>query len=162
MPLFGTRKVRASADEIADAFLVEFVGNEALCPTLDLRLTEEQTEAYRAKCRLYRLASVLVAFLGEEQRTPKVLEVRHSLEQQVLGSRDQQSEALLQHLREAMLDLRSLLFPDAEPRELSWARSWLAGVGMDAYNPVRLTLFASTWMSQYTDAVKSLREFRIT
>ena len=161
MNIFGKKKVKAPPDEVADAFLAEFIANNTLIPTIELKLTPKQAQKYASKCRLYRLALVLIIFINEEKENPKALCVRECIESKVFDHPDEQSHVLLKQVRSAMLDLQGLLFPEGNPRELSWARSWFETIGVDATNPVDLTLFSSSWMDHYVSATNALRDFKI-
>ena len=162
MPLFGRKKVKAPPDVIASALLSEFVGNDELAPSIELALSAEQQQQYETRCKLYRLAAALMTLLNEEGENPKVLHIRESIEGRVFGLPDDQSRALLQQVQRAMSDLQALLAPTGNPKELSWARAWFQAMGVEAINPVDLTLFACSWMDQYVAATKSLRRFKIT
>ena len=161
MWFFGRRKVKAPPDEIADSFLSEFVENDNLAPSIELDLTPEQQQCYRSKCKIYRLALVLMALMNDEHENPAVLQVRQSIETKVFHLPDEHSCPLLQHVQSAMTDLQALLGPNDNRRELSWARAWFEAIGVDATNPADLVLFSCSWMDDYVAATKSLREFRI-
>ncbi|MBL7184921.1 MAG: hypothetical protein ISS70_01235 [Phycisphaerae bacterium] len=161
MAIFGHRKAKLTPDEIAGVFLSEFVANDDLAPSNELDLSPEQQQQYASKCKLYRLALVIMTLMNEERNNPKVLLVRESIESKVFCLPDDQSHALLSQIQSSMSDLQKLLLPDGNPKELSWARSWFESIHIDAINPVDLTLFASSWMDQYIAATKSLRDFKI-
>ena len=161
MSIFGHQKAKAFPDEIASVFLSEFVANDNLAPRNGLNLTPEQQQQYISTCKLYRLALVLMTLMNEEQNNPKALLVRESIESKVFGLPDDQSHTLLSQIQSSMSDLHNLLFPEGNPKELSWARSWFKSIGIDATNPVDLTLFSIGWMDQYIATTKSLRDFNI-
>jgi len=153
--------VEAPPQEIADALLSEFIEKNGTAPCIDFKLTAEQQQEYESRCRLYRLALVLLSLMNEEQENPRTLEVREHIETKVFGRRSRQSHALLRQVQAAMSDLHSLLMPVSNPKEFSWARSWFGSIGVDCPNPVDLALFARSWMGQFVAIVKSLRHFEI-
>jgi len=161
MSIFGRGKAKAPPDEIASIFLSEFVANDDLAPRNGLNLTLEQQQQYISTCKLYRLALVLIILMNEERNNPKALHVRESIESKVFGLPDDRSLTLLNQIQSSMSDLQNLLFPKGSPKELSWARSWFNSIGIDAINPVDLTLFSTGWMDQYIAMTKSLRDFKI-
>ena len=161
MHIFGQKKVEASPDEIAAVFLSEFVADDDLAPSIELEFSADQQQQYISRCKLYRLALVLMILMNEERENSKALHVRESVEARVFGLPDDQSRTLLKQVQNSMSDLRALLAQKGNRKELSWARSWFQAIGIDVINPVDLTLFASNWMDQYIAATKSLRNFTI-
>jgi hypothetical protein len=88
--------------------------------------------------------------------------VRSAFEARVFGEQNDESMAFLEAVKGAMRDISDLLDPANRSRELSWAREWLATIGINEFNPVRLTLFALHWMDSYSTIAKSIREIATT
>ncbi len=162
---FFSRKVKMPADALADLLLSEIVENEAdgleRDMEHDLELTSQQKQAYHSKCKLYRLAMVLVAVVAEQSRTPGALRLQESIEHQVFGQRNVESERVLVEVNGAMSDVQRLLQSGAHKEELSWAMSWLSEIGVDRFNPADLLMVSAGWMIEYSCIVKSLRGFKI-
>ena len=161
MSIFGRKKVKASPDEVARTFLSDFVANNDLAPSTDLELTTDQKERYEFKCKLYRLALLIMILMDEERDNCRFLTVRESIESRTFSLPDEHSPDLLEDIRHSMSDLQALLLPREKPKELSWARSWFEAIDIDVLNPAELTLFAINWMDQYIAVTKSLRDFKI-
>jgi len=158
---FGPKKTRASAIDVADAFLSEIVADDESAPRTEIELSFEEKRKYLSRCKIYRLAMVLVALLNEEKSTPETRNVRREIEARILTLPEEQADALQQQVREAMADLKALLSPEGKSREMSCARSWFQRIGVDAANPVELTLFAVSWFHRYEAVVQSIRDFKI-
>jgi len=155
------RKIKLSAEDIAALLLSEIVVRDEDCPELEMELTEEQRNDYLARCKLHRLAMVLMVIVAEGKSNPKALLLREAVERRVFGELNADSVALLEQVQAAMANLRVLLFPEGPPKELSWSRSWLSEIGIDAIDPADLTVFAIHWQLQYSGITKILRGFRI-
>ncbi len=160
--MFWKRKHKVEATELAQSLLNEFVYKIAgdAAKDFDLRLDAATTARYEVKTRLYRLAAVLMALIGEERKNPRFLAVRDRIESNVFPSSPDEGASLLAEVRTAMRDLNDLLAPAGQQRWMSWARAWLQDIGVEETNPVTLHLFATHWMDYYIMVVDSLREFK--
>ncbi len=157
--MFWKRKHKVAATELAQSLLKEFVRNIVGDAAKNLYLDTATTARYEAKTRLYQLAAVLMALKGEEGRNPRFLPVREHLESNVFPSSPDEGASLLAEVRTAMQKLNDLLAPAGQRKEMSWARAWLQGIGVDETNPATLALFATHWMDYYIMVVETLREF---
>jgi hypothetical protein len=157
--VFSKRKVRAPADILARTLFDEFVEKQ-IPETRELLSGDAKTHPMLdSQIKLYQFASVLLAVLDAERRNKAFTPVRESLERCFFPPSFAEGATVLDELRHAMSDLASLIQPDGEPRPESWARSWLARVGIDESNPATLLLFAIRWPDHYVAVAKSLREF---
>lgn len=159
--MFWKRKHKVEATELAQSLLNEFVDKIVGDVAKDLRLDAVTTARYKAKTRLYQLAAVLMAVMGEERRNPRFLAVREHLERNVFPSSPDEGARPLEEVRTAMLDLNNLITPPGQQREMSWARAWLQDIGLEETNPVTLALFATHWLDYYIIVVDALREFKL-
>lgn len=114
---------------------------------------------FRERVKLYREAIILMSLISESQTKQLFKDVLIAYEMLVMGSIP--SPAALQKMNElkaAMADLNRLLNPERLPKEFTWGMKWFHEIGHDEVNPVRLSLFATLWMGEFTTAVQSLRD----
>ena len=161
MSSFYHKKAGATSDEIASIFLSEFIVNDDLSPKTISEINAENQDQYMLKCKLYRIALILIILINEEKNNQKVLLIREALESKLFGTPNDQSRIILSQIQSSMSDLKNLLFPDDNPKELSWARHWFESLGIDIINPADLTLFAINWMDLYIATTNTLKEFKI-
>ncbi len=157
--LSDRKKAQAFPEEIADIFLSEFVMNDDLIPSVGFVLTTDQQQQYSSKCKIYRLALVLMVLMNEERENPKALDVREQIEVRTFWLPDDRSRTLLEQVQKSMPDLQTLICTEEKPKELSWARSWFQSIDINETNPAILALFALNWMNQYVAITKALHDF---
>jgi hypothetical protein len=153
------RKIRIDPATLAELLLTELVDSTAAAPA-NAKYDPALAPALRAATRLYQYTSVLMILLKEESKQPEFLQVRAHLERLWTSSSSVPEAVLVGDVRSAMQDL-SVLLTSSENRHLSWARQWLARVGIQEFNPVRLHLVGIQWMDFFIVVTKSLRKFRV-
>ena len=152
----------ADAEDIARNLYQEFVmernGKGFDDETRSIR--PDARRIFTAKVDRYREAMLLAALGAEVQARRGWKMVLHSCEECVFGLTPPESRLQkLGAIKFAMADLGQLLNPDLKG-ELAWGAEWFREIGDDAIarNPVRLSLFVSTWMDEYIALVKTIRQ----
>jgi hypothetical protein len=98
--------------------------------------------------------------IAAEQRDPAFSPVVDELEGFFLPSDPFAARAQLLLLRNAMLDLIELIWPEGESRPARWSRCWFRRAGAEESNSALLTIFASGWSYRFTAVARALSEFR--
>jgi hypothetical protein len=153
-------KHEATATELAEALVTEFIETATFDAAKTFGLNSATVTRFQEKAYQYRIASVLIALMREEQRDPKFIAVRTQFERRIFPATPDEGVLLLDRIRSAMDDLSALLFPSGQPREMSWARNWLLDIGINVSNPVSFVLFAMYWVNYQVTASKALQSFR--
>lgn len=152
------RKIRIDPATLAELLLTELVDSTAAAPA-NAKYDPALAPALRAATRLYQYTSILMILLKEESKQPEFFQVRAHVER-LWASSSVPEAVLVDDVRSAMQDL-SVLLTSSENRHLSWARQWLARVGIQEFNPVRLHLVGIQWMDFFIVVTKSLQKFRV-
>lgn len=153
--------MRAPAQSIAAELFQHFVQERSVdfpegAPTeCDDRATLDE------ELRLYRFASVLLAVLHAEHRTPAFSSVRIELERLFFPTRAADGRARLIFVKKAMSELAQLILTEEHPQPMSWARRWFARAGAYESNPATLMMFALRWPKHFTAVAGALREFNL-
>lgn len=130
--LLMKEKQKVDSMVIAETLFAEYIDNASL----DFQLKIDATE--------------------EEKRNKKFLKVREMFDTLVFARFRIEKEILLQDLKNSMKELSNLISPSGKEHELTWAKTWLAGAGINETNPATLALFAFNWMGQFSTITKSL------
>jgi hypothetical protein len=153
--MFCHKKDNTAHDEIAGVIISEFVTNMSLDKDWDKGY--QNKDSFLTKCKIYRIAIVLMVLLSEEKKYSKLKNLRIEFEKLVFGEQSDMSINLLNEVKSAMKDLSGLLFTDS-PKQMTWARNWLLSAKIDETNPAKLALVAIEWMDFYIAFVKISRE----
>lgn len=160
--MFWNRRQRIAPEELAEALVSELIGAAASNMTKHFALEGEALARFDLNARRYAIASVLLALGREERKNSRFAAVRAELERRVFPqSLTAEGIALLGGVKRAMAHLSELLFPKAQPTQITWARDWLREIGVDESNPVTLSLLAIYWMDYHITASKALQSFKV-
>lgn len=113
------------------------------------------------KLQLYRFACVLLAVLAAEQGDPDFASVSEELERLFLPSDAFENRKQLLFVRNAMLELADLIWPEGKPRPIPWARRWLRRAGAHESNRALLATFALRWSYQFAAVSRVLRDSQV-
>ena len=158
--MFWNRKHKVASAELAEVLLNEFIRGATFDAAKSFGLDAPAVACFEDKAHRYRLASVLIALGKEEQTNPRFSAVRAELERRVFPPTQEEGVVLLAAIKSAMKDLGALLFPNEQPKEMSWARNWLLDIGVDETNPATLALLATYWLDYHITASKALQSFK--
>lgn len=153
------RKLNILSSAIAQGLLDELVNSKESNPSSTLVVPEQYKNAYEKKLFLYKVATILISLLSEEQENRKFLAVRESFEELVFVKNRSDGEPLLNPIKAAMKDLQIILFRKAEGHPSTWAREWFQEIGVEMTNPVDLSLFVLHWLGYYIMVTDSLKDF---
>ena len=124
-------------------------------------IVEKESPSYslfEAKTTLYRMSASLLAVLFVEQNDSGVLELRVELEKRIFPMPQHEGVDILHAVREAMTDLKNLLYPSEPRKEFAWAKNWFAGIGITENNPATLFLLSQNWTEYYITMVKIIQD----
>jgi hypothetical protein len=115
---------------------------------------------FASKMRLYREATMLMALLAQNQKEKRYEKVLTSFEQLIFPtSPDDGVSTKAAALKNATRDLGDLFSHDrADEMGLLWSRKWFAQIGYEENNPIRLSVFAISWMDRYIAAIDTLEK----
>jgi hypothetical protein len=156
--MFGKRKLRVQAEELAASLFDEFVQRQIGFDE-SLKIDKGVASPTRQKLHLYQFASVMLAVLNAERADTAFSPVRQGLERRYFPSTFSEGAEHLQDVKRAMKDLTDLIQPNGQPRPMTWAMRWLSDVGIQQDNPATLMMFALRWPSHFTTVAEALREF---
>jgi hypothetical protein len=151
---------------LAETLFTEFIQRRHCDVPEETHVEESAAPALEAKIRLYQYAIILLAILAEAEKRPQFTSVREHFER--LYFPPSFDFDALSGVRAAMADLSTLLTlhetdgtgtSPAAGKAMFWARDWLARIGIEENNPVRLHLLALRWMDYYRTVVTSLKDF---
>lgn len=117
-------------------------------------------EAYARRVRLYREATVLLAFVERGAQDPKIAPTLVAYEALLMGRvggvvsrRTQRGEEVC----DALAEIADLVKPGTDTH-LEWARRWFFGIDHDVTNAVTLSTFVFAWMGLFLAARSSVGE----
>ena len=160
--------IAVKPEVLAETLLTELLQRHHCDIPAEVSVPPELISAIEDKIRLYQFTSILLAVITITQAKPEFLPVQEHLERLFFPPTAQQGVGLLLDVRGAIKDLGELLDVTEENgtrsfskagKSMSWARNWLARVGIDECNPATLSLFALNWMDYYIVVTKSLNDF---
>jgi hypothetical protein len=117
------------------------------------RLKAAAAERCLIKSRLFRLALILMTLERKQKEDARLADVISSLQRLTFASAKQDS-SFATELDAATTDIRKLISVTQERHQEgpgktpSWARNWLAGIGVDESNALRAATFALYWLDE--------------
>jgi hypothetical protein len=125
-----------------------------------------------AKCRyalyVYLVSVVAVALTAIAEKSPEFKGVIHSFREHASSAVKKfwniQNERFDQEVEGAANNLAPLFFTHpSENRGLSleWSRGWLAGFGVNKYNPISLFNLTFRWKNSFLHLCRLLNKFRV-
>ncbi len=153
--MFKRKGNNTAYNEIARVIVSDFVTNMNL--DKDWKEEYQNINSFLTKCKIYKIAIVLMVLLSEENKHSEINNLRVEFEKLVFGEQSDMSINLLNEVKPAMKDLAGLLFTDS-PKQMNWARNWLLSAKIDETNPANLAFVAMEWMDFYIACVKSIRD----
>ena len=115
-----------------------------------------------AKVETYRKAVVLMALISVARKRQEFEQVLQAYEVLVFGpAPTPSSRKTLDAVKAAMADLQQLFHGAGGLAGAAWSRAWIEAIGYTENNPVRLSLFAWSWMDDYIAAVRAIQKFSV-
>lgn len=156
----GNAEIGRSSDRLAEVAQEIFRAWIATDPMASFasHLSATIQDAYRAKWRLYREATVIWTLLPQHEHQELYSGILRELERLIFPPQpDAEGMAKLSKLDAARKDFADLLdrVNTGKGTELSWARAWFADIGRET-NPVELTMFVSGYLDFWQKVVKTL------
>ncbi|MHB1992476.1 hypothetical protein [Metallibacterium scheffleri] len=145
-----------SASDMAALLVDEMIDNQHI-HAHHLKMDEDTSGKFKDKARLYQVAAVLMAIMSAEQQNKELKRVKDEFENLIFSLNPTPASVyFVSKIRDAMMDLQSLLYPKNPGASMSWARAWLHGVNIDESNPASLGIFSMQYIDFYICVRKAL------
>ena len=157
------KKTQTKPTYLAQSLYDEYVCRAHLPDGIGLEVPPASQTAFLQKVKLYQYAAVLTALLTAEQQNPTFTQVRVHLEALFFPASPSAPGARqsLAAVQAAMQELVTLSKPVEQAQPFTWARGWLEDVGVQEFNPAKLTMFVSAYMAHFESALNTLGQFEV-
>jgi hypothetical protein len=140
--------------EMAEVLRQYYIDDTArLRPEAVSRLNEAAADRCSVKTHIFRLALVLMTLRRKEENDARLGEVLLCLEKLTYPEAPSQSVPFAMSLGAATQDISRLISiaydgQHGTDKTPSWARDWLAEIGVDENNVIRAATFALSWLHE--------------